>query len=473
MCSLLPRFFSRTFPLLTLSLILGGSACAQQSSASALAQCGIDVRPEDVANGSYGGYVTWPEMVDGMKEWIAKYPGLIRCQSLGKSYEGRDIPLLKISGNPDVDGAKPQLLFVVGVHPREQAPSVAIMRFVSELLENYGKDPETKKLLDNRVFWLVPMLNVDGKIYDFKKGDGAMQGADWRKNRHDNGDGTYGIDLNRNFPVRWGSARAYQRSWRASTTDTKGNIYEGKSAASEPETQALMRFIKSHPLRVMLDFHSPLHEILCPPYLSSREQPVYQQMLDGMRATQKEPYPVSVLKPGESEPSDEGRGGDSGISYTWSYYATGAYSFNIEYGAPVTGIRGRYPDVSYIETEYDANIRGPLMYLLRKSGDLPLAGKGSAKLASAKTDAAPQPGTTVFWKPQIQGEYQYAVLTSENPVAVVKAEFRLSSNAKGFPLEIQADAKPGTVVPLSLYVWTSDRKVSELHSSVTVSPKAP
>ncbi len=436
-------------------------------------ECGVDVRPQDLPDGDYGGFYTWPEIVGKIDGWLQSYPQLISVQKLGTSVEGRAIPLLKISNHPKIDADKPEILYLVGLHPREQAPTVAIVNFVSELLAGYGKDAEITRLIDTREIWVVPMLNVDGKIYDFQHGNGKTRGGDWRKNRRANADGTFGVDLNRNFPVRWGGNRAYDAAWKGSTAETSTNIYEGSAPGSEPEVRAAMDFIAARPLRVMLDLHSPLHDMRGPGFLSASEQPIYQKLLQNMQQSQQAPYPTQLGKPGV-EPATETRGGDSGISYPWAYYATGAYSFNIEMGYQsgpdakyTTGASARYATAASVESEYAANIRGPLMSLLRDCGDLKLAALGTAKLLSSKWEGTPTAGEKVLWKPQIAGAFDYAVAMSDSAAGVISLEFRRAPGERGFPIQIQTGVPAGTRIPLSLYVWKG-RERSVLKTELVV-----
>jgi hypothetical protein len=259
-----------------------------------------------------------------------------------------------------------------------------------------------------------------------------------------------------------GGNRAYSESWKSATNRTSGNIYEGPEPASEPETRALMNFVSQRPLHMMVDIHSPLHILLAPSYLIAPEHARYSKLIDGMKAAQKEPYPSGKLNL-DSEPAAGSRGGDTGISYTWSYYTRGVYSLNVEFG-----LKGRYPAPDKIETEYLDNIRGPLLYLLEAAGDLPLATKGTARLTSSAADGVLAPGAKVLWKPSIEGNYDYAVLTSTRPEIVVNSEFRLAPMKEGFQLEIPADAKPGTVVPLNLYIWNKKHEVVAAPVNLTI-----
>jgi hypothetical protein len=62
-----------------------------------------------------------------------------------------------------------------------------------------------------------------------------------------------GVDLNRNFPVKWVAS------------DPMARTYSGPSPASEPETLALMNAVETiKPTRIVV-FHQPYAQIDCPP----------------------------------------------------------------------------------------------------------------------------------------------------------------------------------------------------------------
>jgi hypothetical protein len=71
----------------------------------------------------------------------------------------------------------------------------------------------------------------------------------WRKNRRDNGDGTWGVDLNRNYPYEWGCDEG-------SSGYPGDDTYRGPSPASEPETQAMMALIDAHDFVTRQSFHT-------------------------------------------------------------------------------------------------------------------------------------------------------------------------------------------------------------------------
>ena len=473
-------------PLLALTLLFGGRFSAGIASARAAQPDGTTVavpvsltpRPEDAPNGAYTGYLTYPEIEAKIASWKQNYPGLVEVRSLGKTYEGRDIPLVRLSAVSDAaaDAAStPEVFFLGGIHPREQQPPIGLTHLGDKLLSGYGADPKMTHLLKDRVIWMVPMFNVDGKVYDLAHGNGTTRGADWRKNRHPNGNGTIGVDLNRNFSVQWGGDHSLNKEW-ATTTDTPGkNIYEGPAPISEPETQALTRFLVSRRghVRAFLDLHSPLHFLHGPTYLSGPEKAHYDSLLSGMRATEARPYPTNTQYADTDAPLTE-RSGDTGLTFTWAYYTQGAYGFNLEFAAPAahpTGINARYAPASQIEGEYQTDIEGPLLYLADAAGDLPATHAGHVTMADGPgtLDGKLAPGATVHWTPPaLTGDWTYAVLVSENGQIGVVSEFRHAPLKAGFTIRANKTATPGASVPMTLYIWDDQHNVSPEHVTLTI-----
>jgi hypothetical protein len=204
----------------------------------------------------YGQYHRFDEIVSRTKKLAEKHPGQAKfVSSIGKSHEGRNIPVIHISG--DTKSNKPQIWINGGQHAREWIAPAAVMYMTERLLTDYKTKPEelgenaeeksrvqkAKKLMDKFEFVVAPVINPDGYEYSF------TGNRLWRKNRRKNEDGTYGVDLNRNWDNHWGEGGA---STRPSATD-----YQGPSVASEPEVQACQNYIKKLDHSVAgIDFHS-------------------------------------------------------------------------------------------------------------------------------------------------------------------------------------------------------------------------
>ena len=455
----MPRLL-RCFLVCLLLVTLGHGVGAQTLPA-------IPAPVGDDADGPYPGYYPWPALKTKIAGWARDYPNLVTVGILGKTYEGRDIPLLRLSAKPLKDPA-PEVLLMGGIHPREQQPQVCMVQFLDELLAGYGKDSRLTALLNNRQIWVIPILNVDGKVWDMQHGNGQTKGADWRKNRHPNPDGTVGTDLNRNFAVRWGGSRMIDPDWRTTTTDTKGNIYEGPGPLSEPESRALAAFIADRKnLRAFMDIHSPLRVINFPPYTVKAESDRFLRIAEGMQHLQTDrPYPLQASYPG-GEPPALPRGGNSGLTYTWAYYTQGVYGFNFEIGLPV-----RYPAPADIHAEYKKNVRAPWLFFLEAAGDLPAATPGTLACETARATLSGKlvPGATVTWTPPAPtgGACDWATLVTGSPQVVVPSEYRRMPLEHGFTLQVPLETPHGAVVHLTLYLWDKDRHVSPVSVTLTV-----
>ena len=208
--------------------------------------------------GSMGGFFTWQELLDELDSMAAAYPDLITPRtSIGTSIEGRTIDFMRISNDPDTDQDKPEVLYDALHHAREPESIMQLVFFMWHMLENYGTDAEVTYLLDTRELYFVPCVNPDGYVYN--QTIEPLGGGMWRKNRRDNGDGTFGVDLNRNYGWNWGLDDV------GSSPNTNSDVYRGTAPFSEPETQALRDFCIAHSFRAVLNYHT-YHNLLIHPW---------------------------------------------------------------------------------------------------------------------------------------------------------------------------------------------------------------
>lgn len=185
-------------------------------------------------------YLSYQDTIDFLTEAMAKYPDLIRLQNIGDTHEGRPIMMVTISQDVAYADLKPALLYTGTIHAREWIGIELAVNFIQYLLDNYPSNPEVVEALTRNTLYIVPCLNPDG--FEYSRNHFSF----WRKNRRDNGDGTFGVDLNRNFGINF-----------RQSTNTQSNIYGGPAAFSEPETQAIKQFVELHDnIKIALDYHS-------------------------------------------------------------------------------------------------------------------------------------------------------------------------------------------------------------------------
>lgn len=185
-------------------------------------------------------YISYQETIDFLTHAMGEHPNLIRLQSIGETWEGRPIMLVTLSQDVAYADEKPALLYTGTIHAREWIGIELASRFVKYIITHYKTCPRLLGALTRNTLYMVPCLNPDGFEY------ARRHFSFWRKNRRDNGDGTFGVDLNRNFSVR------FRRG-----SDSSSNIYGGPEAFSEPETRAIKTFVDSHAnITIALDYHS-------------------------------------------------------------------------------------------------------------------------------------------------------------------------------------------------------------------------
>ncbi len=199
--------------------------------------------------GSMGGFLTADEVYQKLDEMHEQYPDITTQKfSIGTTVNGDSMYVIKISDNAAIDEDEPEVFYHSLIHAREPAAMMALLYFMYYLVDNYGTDPEATYLVNNREMYFLPVFNVDG--YRYNEANSPNGGGMWRKNRRHNSDGSYGIDLNRNWGYMWG----YDDE--GSSPNPWSETYRGTAPFSEPETENVRQFCNAHNFRTGLSFHS-------------------------------------------------------------------------------------------------------------------------------------------------------------------------------------------------------------------------
>ncbi len=108
-------------------------------------------------------YYRYDELTAILKGFAAEYPQLVRLESIGHSYEGRDIWLATVTHTATgEDQTKPALWVDGNIHASEISPSSACLYLIRHLVTSYGSDPDVTRCLDTRAFYICPRVNPDG-----------------------------------------------------------------------------------------------------------------------------------------------------------------------------------------------------------------------------------------------------------------------------------------------------------------------
>ncbi|MFK7773571.1 MAG: M14 family zinc carboxypeptidase [Saprospiraceae bacterium] len=207
--------------------------------------------PVNYEDGSMGGYLTYDELLATLDEMVALYPNLISARApIGNTltHEGRPIYWLRLSDNPNVDEAEPEVLYTALHHAREPNSLSQMVFYLWYLLENYDSDPEVKYLVDHTAMYFIPCINPDGYIYN--ENNDPNGGGLWRKNKYLESGVLRGVDLNRNYGYQWGIDD------NGSSPNSTSNVYRGTAPFSEPENQAVRDFCNEHEFKITLNYHA-------------------------------------------------------------------------------------------------------------------------------------------------------------------------------------------------------------------------
>ncbi|SDJ50702.1 Proprotein convertase P-domain-containing protein [Actinokineospora alba] len=327
------------------------------------------------------GYHNYAEMTAELNKAVADHPGIITKQVIGKSYENRDLYVIKISDNAATDENEPEVLFTHHQHAREHITVEMALYLVNLFTDGYATDSRIKGLVDTREIWIMPDVNPDGGEFDISTGSYKS----WRKNRQPNAGSSYvGTDMNRNWDYKWGCCGG-------SSGSPSSDTYRGPSAESAPEVKAVSNWVRSRvvsgvqQLKTAIDFHSYSELVLWPfgwtyddtaPGLTAEDQKVFSTM--GRAMAQTNGY--------TPEQSSELYVTDGAIDdYLWGAHKIWAYTFEM---FPASGGGGFYPGDEILARETARN-KAAVLYLLDYS-DCPKRAIGLT------CDGTPPPTGKVF-----------------------------------------------------------------------------
>jgi len=98
-----------------------------------------------------------------LQAFAAEYPQLVSIESIGKSFEGRDIWVLTVTNTMSGLAEEKPAFWVDGnIHATEVAASAASLYFLHALVTQYGNDADITRLLDTRAVYICPRINPDG-----------------------------------------------------------------------------------------------------------------------------------------------------------------------------------------------------------------------------------------------------------------------------------------------------------------------
>jgi hypothetical protein len=370
-------------------------------------------------------YLNYAELTAHLHDLVARYPELVRLESLGQTFEQREIWLLTLTRFATGEARDKPALWIDGnIHGTELSASSACLHLVEQLLEQ----PD---LLDARAFYVAPRVCPDGaelacapsprflrsstRPYPFDEpaikgweimdvdGDGTVRTiripaahGPWKANAEeprllerrlpedtegpfylcmregrfiqDDWDGVTiepspltGLDLNRNFPY----------GWRQESQQSGAGPYP----ASEPEVRALVAFLTSHPNVCFAVTYHTMSGCFLRPSCDQPDESLPREDLDlfkffAKRGSEWSGYPdLSVFHDFRYDPKDV----VAGTFHDWAYQHLGVFAWTTELWSPfrAAGLlegftpdtpRGKYRFVNWFRDHSQADERQMLRW---------------------------------------------------------------------------------------------------------------
>lgn len=337
-------------------------------------------------------FVKFPELTEILEAFASKHPSLVRLDSIGKSYEDRDIWLCTVTNHELGDASeKPAIWIDANIHATELTGSTAALYLINKLVTQYGTDDTVTRALDTRTFYIVPRMGPDGaelamaekprlvrsSVRSYPRmdqqdglvpqdmdGDGRIlsmripdpngtwkiSSADHRllvpRDPADDGTGTYyrlltegeiqnydGVTVNQ-APALAGldMNRNYPIEWRPEGEQVGAGPYP----TSEPEIRAVVQAIVDRPnICAFIQYHT-MSGVHLRPYgtknddaLPTIDLRVFKKI--GEKATELTGYPaVSVYHDFKYDPKDV----ITGVADDWAYDHLGVHAWTTEFWNP-------------------------------------------------------------------------------------------------------------------------------------------
>ena len=173
------------------------------------------------------GYHSHEEMLDTFTRILKTCPKIAKTYDIGKSVKGKTLRVLKLSSefshnerNNDIYNQEIKL--VGGIHGNEVIGRESLINLAEYMCNAYGNDDFVTKVIDTTDINFYPSMNPDG--FEIAIYEDEITGRENINN----------VDLNRNFPDQFG---------------------KGPGFPTQPETDAVMKWTKSHWFTASISLH--------------------------------------------------------------------------------------------------------------------------------------------------------------------------------------------------------------------------
>ena len=256
--------------------------------------------------------VWWtPEKIEQAITTLQKnHPDLVKVSTIGRTVRGQKLHGIQLGP------AKRRIALIGAIHAGESGPELMLPAFQRILAEQ-------EELLAHISIVAIPAVNLDERCR-------LAEGVPWYLRTNANG-----VDLNRNYPADW---ETVDYTYGLDTSDPDSMTYRGPAPASEPETRAVMEFLKANPPEVLFSFHclaSICGAHLLGPKSAAKDKP-YADTSRQLATTYSH-----AMEPDQPPRNPLGFGTTAGSLPTWCYRELGIPAFDLEISSHETEARAK------------------------------------------------------------------------------------------------------------------------------------
>ena len=141
-------------------------------------------------------YYSYEQVVEALNALHDKYPSLTTLEEVGRSEEGRALWALTINNNKTGEPLSKPGVYVDGnIHGNEIQAGEVCLYLANRLLTKYGELDAITKIVDRNVFYIVPVVNVDGRAHFFADPNTPSSNRGLRIPKDDDRDGLFDEDF--------------------------------------------------------------------------------------------------------------------------------------------------------------------------------------------------------------------------------------------------------------------------------------
>jgi len=329
-------------------------------------------------------YPSFEQVERNLKSYVALNPHIAKLISIGKSVEGRDLWVVKISDNVNVDEVEPEFKYISSMHGNEITGRELTQSLIKDIITAYGTDKRITDLVNNTEIYIMPSMNPDGSK--------RQQRANAKRK-----------DLNRDFP-----------DW------VSGDINSAKQR--QVETKAIMKFQAERQFSLSANFHGGAVVVNYPWDSTSTRHPFDKLVKE-----------LSIKYADENPEMRNSRRFNQGVTNGADWYVLNggmqdwSYHWHNDLQVTVELSSDKWPRYSQIPKFYKNNKESLLVYIneIHQGGGFKLMNSkkgGKVKIKKVLTNGQTEDKGTYgfskgeFYKYLSTGEYEFYVTTEGSSV---------------------------------------------------------